>query len=345
MGRFLLAVLIAAALLRAAPASAACLTLGADERLTARCLFDRFLNATPTGKAAIDPVLNGIFARQGRTPGSVGRVDVTPFVQPVLSWSNDINGGNPDRPLDLGFIVLNPLPPFRKSGVLAGARAGATGRIVYRRGGFADFTLHGTAEYAPAHDIGVLGYFGRLCSRNEAGLRWTADACLTASGVERDLSRDRALLAEVSLGRMFALGGNRHQLVQGGARRLETLDYVQWQYFAAVQSISARHPFVAVEVGMGEPVADQTVTLHSLRATVSDRVMGRPFSLTARYGFAAGERLFGVERRERELSLVAAVDIWRGWYLRAGYRDVDSNIDYFDESEPIIGLSVPGLRF
>jgi hypothetical protein len=364
MWRVLVALLIAGAILRAAPAAAACLTLGADERLTTRCLFDRFLRASPREQAAIDPILQRIFARQGRTPGAVGRGTLEPFVQPLLTWSYNINGGNPDRVLDLG-LPFRPDPPYRAAGLLAGVRAGATGRYVYRRGGYLDFTGHGSAEYAPRYDIGVLGYFARACAHNESGLAWTLDACLTMTEINRDLSRDQVAQAELVLGRMFGLGGGHHLRLFAGARNVSVdatselssapdRPFGQLQYFAGFQAISDRYPFVAIEAGMNEPVKDRTVPLHSLTATVSDRVMGRPFAVTARYGYAAGETLTVFdpaqgfvprERRDRELRIVISYNVWRSWYVQLGFRDVDSNFDFFDEAQPIVGLSIPTIRF
>jgi hypothetical protein len=363
MWRVVLVMSILAAALPARPALAACLTVGADERLTARCLFDRLLRAPPAEQAAIDPILQRIFARQGRTPGAVGQTTTTPFVQPLLSWSDNINGGNPDRPLDLGGPnVFAPSPPFRKQGVLVGLRAGFTGRHVHRPGGFLDFTFSGSAEYAPRHDLTVLSYFWRACSWNEFGLAWTIDACVTGNEINRDLARDQAMLADLTLGHMFDFGTGQHQRVYAGLRALDAdphsdlsslpgQPYGQWQYFAGVQSISDRFPFVAVEARFGEPVADTTVLLHETRATVSDRLMGRPFSATARYAYSGGEfldggPLFGSRARfDRTLELSVTYNVWRSWYLRLGYRDVDSTVDYFDESEPVVGISIPTIRF
>lgn len=345
----------------AAPALAACLTLGADERLTARCLIDALTRAGPGLQASIDPLLLRLLARQGLPGVPEQRLTTQRYVQPLLSWARNINGGNPDRPLDVTFYIdddgnpdtppvpvevsFTAQPPFEQAGVLGGLRAGIQGRYIYRPGGYFDFNVYGSYEYAPAHDIGVSAYFGRLCSYNGFRLNWTLDACITTSEINRKYSLDKLDTADLSVSRMFDFGPGFHQRVYAGMRNADTLDYEQPQYFFGIQNISERFPFLAIEATFGEPVRNQTVLLQAVSATVSDQLFGRPFSLSLSHVYSGGEYIFGTERTERQLLVSAAYNVWRGYYVQVGYRDVDSSIDYFDESEPIFGISIASVRF
>jgi hypothetical protein len=342
MQRLASAVLAAALAALAAPAQAACLALGMDERLAARCLTDMFLTTGPRGKAITGPVVERLLTRQGLAgPPGAGNT-VQPFVQPLLSWSDNVNGGNRRGTL---FGPFEALPPYAEQGVLAGLRAGLQGRDVYRPGGFIDFSLSASYEYAPRHEIGVTRAFGRLCSSNSLQLSWTADACLTGSAVDRKEDSSSAIEADLTLARLFGSLPGVHHRAYGGVRQLQTTDYRQIQYVAGLETASVRWPFLAIEATMGEPVGDQTVLLHAASATLSDQLLGRPFALTLSYRYSGGERILVFDRFDRELQAVASYNIWGGYYVQLGYRDVDSTLDYFDESEPVFGLSLATIRF
>jgi hypothetical protein len=330
----------------ALPAQADCLALGADERLSAACLLEQFVNAGPQLQEATRPFVLRILARQGLPRVPDQRFSKQFYVQPLLAYSRDINGGNPDRELDLGWIVLLPdTDQVQKAGLLVGARAGVQGRYIYRPGGYFDFNVYGSGEYSPRHDIGLTTAFGQLCSYNAVDLTWTLDLCGSVVEVNRDLSLDHAETVDITAGRQFRFGPNMHQRVFAGLRSVSTLDYNQLQTFFGFEAMSARYPFFSVAATFAEPVDDQTVLLQSVTGTVSDQLMGRPFALTLAHRYSGGSTIFGRERLERTLLANFSYNIWRSYYLSIGYRDVDSTIDYFDESEPIFGISIATIRF
>jgi hypothetical protein len=359
MKRLVLALAAACAAGMAAPAQAACLSLGADERLSSLCVLDTFLRAGPQLRTAVGPFLERMLARQGLPQLPEDRLRTQPYVTPLLSWSDNINGGQ--DAINLGYGELRP-EYARKSGVLAGARAGLQGRFLYRPGGYLDFNGYGAFEYAPAHDLFVTSTFARLCSYNGLDLEWTLDACLSTGEINRELTRDQTNVAEVTAGRNLSLLPGMFQRFYGGYRNVDydghsnglPENYTQPQYFFGVQTLSERFPFLGIEAAFGEPVYDQTVLHQSVSATLSDQVFGRPFSVTVSHAYFAGQNVwlaepgrgfYEAERTQRELLLSASYNVWNGYYVRLGYRDVDSNIDAFDESDFIFGISLASIRF
>lgn len=336
-------------LLLSAPAHAFCLNPAADSRLQVYCLSKALAGTATTFQSA--QMLDFRIKREGYAngiglPGTVKSVSFSPYVSPLLEYSSDINGGNPNRPLVLGSLTFFGDPEFfRKKGVVAGVGVGGAGRAMYGEGKYLDYNFGISYAHSPEHDIGIARGFANVCSKNDIGRNYYLDGCLTTSQLNRDLINERTSSATLSIAKLFSKGGERFNQASFGVRRFFDEEYEQNQVVMRLDTLHQSGFYTGLTASFGEAITETLTMRHSFSATLGKTFLNKPVSATFSYSFSDGGRLLGFERDEMTRFINVTYTVHPLVKISIGYKDTSSSIDYFDESEAILGIQFAPIRF
>jgi len=279
-------------------------------------------------------------------PDAVKQTTFSPFIAPILEYSTDINGGNPNRPLVLGNLTFTGDETLlRKEGLVAGVGVGANGRHIYGEGRYLDFGLGLSYAHSPEHDIGFSRAFANIYSKNHIRNHWYVDAYGSTNKTWRDLTDDSSSTVGLNLVKLFATEQHSYNQATVGVRRFYDDDYEQNQLVASLQTIHSSGLYTAINATVGAAVENTLATSHSISATVGTTLFSKQLSATYTYSFANGGKLLGFERNDTSQSFTVTYAVHPRVNVTFGYRETESSIDYFSESEPVIGVQFTPIRF
>ncbi len=326
-----------------------CLLPSADSRLQAYCMSN-LLNFKATNlRSAL--VLDYRLKQEGYDrglglKGMTQQVTFSPYVSPVLEYSSDINGGNPDKPLVLGSLTFyGDEEFFRKKGLLAGVAFGGTGRAIYGDGRYLDYNIGGSYTYSPKHDMSVMQGFANVCSKNDIGGNFYVDGCLSTNRLRRDLSAQTTSSATLSVAKLIAEGDRRVHQARFGIRRFFDDGYEQNQLTLQLDTLHNSNLFTSINVSLGDELKNTLAMSHSFTASVGTYLMKKPFNASFSYVASDGGMLLGFQREETTTLFGLKYAIHPRFSLLVGYKYTSSNIDYFDESEAIVGIQFAPIQF
>lgn len=328
---------------------ASCLTSPTDSRLQTFCLVNTFEGQRIDLRTAqvIDYRLKQEGYERGMgLPGVLQQTTFSPYAVPIINYSTDINGGNPDRPLMLGSLTFTGDETLlRKKGVVAGVGVGANGRHIYGEGRYVDFGLGASYAHSLKHDIGIGRAFANFHSKNHIRDHWYLDFYASTNLLWRELTDDTTSTVGASLVKLFATEqGSNHQAAIG-IRRLYDDEYEQAQLAGSFHTIHSNGIYSAINANFGASVENTLATKYSISATLGAKLFNKPISATYTYSFADGGKLLNVERNERRQSFTITYTVHPRINITLGYRETDSSIDYFNESGIVIGFQFAALRF
>jgi hypothetical protein len=330
-------------------ANANCLNASSNERLINYCLVQRASKQLIDLRTAqiIDYRLKHEGYEQGLgLPGRTKQLSFQPYVTPILDYETDINGGNPNKPLQLGSITFTGDPNLvRKEGIVAGAGAGAYGRYLVGEGRYIDYGFGASYAHSFEHDIGIQRRFANVCSKNHISNWWYIDGCAGSSYVEKELTEDTRNTLSLTTSKLFTLDANSHHQASFGVNRVYDEDYEQNQLTLGFQTIHRNGWHSSINAVFGESIDGEIATREAISASLSLPVRKRRFTASASYSEADGAKLLGVARADETWSLSASYNVYKNIDVGLGYTETDSTIDYFDVSTPTVSLSFKPIRF
>ncbi|MFU8864641.1 MAG: hypothetical protein ACNA7O_12065 [Rhodobacterales bacterium] len=342
-------VALGVALLTPTVSYAFCDNSSANSRLQVYCLSNVLsMTATNIGAAQIlDYRLKQEgYARGIGLPGIVDQASFVPFVSPIIEYSSDINGGNPNRPLVLGSLTFfGDEKFFRKTGMVAGFGLGGSGRYIYGEGRYLDYTIGGSYTHSPEHDIGIGRSFANVCSKNDIGGNFYLDGCITTSRLNRDLADEATSSASLTVAKLFSDGENRFHQASFGLRHLLNEEYKQKQIIVKLDTLNSTNLYTSFSASFGEPVENKLAMRHSFSGTVGTTLLKKPISASLSYAYSDGGRLLGFSREEKTKTISITYAVHPRVNVSVGYIDTSGDIDYFNKSEAIFSIQFSPIRF
>lgn len=342
---------IVGATLAPATAEAQCLVAGASARLSNFCLLEQMSQGSIDYRLAlfIDTRLKSEgYSRGIGLPNSEAAPSVSTkaFVQPILFYSDNINGGNSPEPLVLGNLTFyGDEELYRKEGVVAGLGAGLSGRFILDEGRYINYGVD--ASYAHSHefDLGVIKTSLNVSSINHIKNWWYLDAHITTSSVRKDITDNTTSTISLVSSKVYSFGGDRYSEASFGVSRYFAEGYIQNQLTLGYDTIHSNGMFSSVDVMLGEALEGQLTTQFSSRAVVSMQIANKPLSLIARYSIADGGMMLGFERNDNTYEISVTYPLWENLTATVGYRVTDSTIDYFDVDTPTFSVELKSIKF
>ncbi|WP_147298877.1 hypothetical protein [Rhodosalinus sediminis] len=320
-----------------------------DERLNLFCFAERYDGEVVTAAEATRydyQLKRSGYERGLGLPARVNQFSFQPYVAPILRYDTDINGGNPDKPLQLGSLTFVGDPKLvRQEGVVVGAGIGAYGRYLVGEGRYVDYGLGASYAHSPEHDIGIERRFASVCSKNHVGNWWYLDGCMRSSFVKKNLTEETRNSISLSTAKLFTSSEDVHHEVSVGGTRVYDEDYQQNQLSVGFETIYSNGWYSAVDATIGEDVDGEIAVQNAVSASLSLPVFERSLTITASYSEADGAKLFGIERADYTTSLSVVYSVYRNIDVVAGYTETDSSINYFDEAAPSFSVRFEPIRF
>lgn len=342
-------VALGVALLMPTASSAFCDQSSASSRLQVYCLSNVLsMTATNVGSAQL---LDYRLKQEGYDrgiglPGVVDQATFVPYVSPILEYSSDINGGNPNRPLVLGSLTFfGDEEFFRKDGVIGGLGIGGSGRYIYGEGRYADYSIGASYAHSIEYDIGVGRNFANICSKNDIGRNFYLDGCLSTSRFNRELADKTTSSASLSVAKLFSGGDERFNEFSVSLRNVFEDNFEQQQLAFKLETLHDEGLFTAIGATFGDAVENQLVMRKSLNATVGTTIRNRPVSASFSYKQSNGGRLLGFTREDTTATFNLTYAIHPNINVSVGYSETNSSISYFDESGSIFGVQFSPIRF
>ena len=322
-------------------ASASCLGLGASERLELRCLIQATEGrAIDAGVAKLlDTRLKKIGITQGlgierSINGDGPKLSLSMY--PILRFETNINGGNPNKTLQVGDLVLNGEPEnYQVSGAVLGLGILGRGRYVYGPQQFIDYSLRTSLQTSTRTTDQIRSSQLRICNSSKLHGAFYLDVCGALSEENKTLSQSRSNEFKVGMlhvgnlpaGEPYEFGVELQNSIQ--SRNEQKRIQFKWGQYTKFGVVNFKTMF-------GEP----SDTFHSLDFSydiqIGSVIAGKRVQLslsTARY---SGSRYFGVERKDHTTRILTEIPVGRGAKVQFGLSQNDSSIDYFSSYEPIL---------
>jgi hypothetical protein len=279
-------------------------------------------------------------------PSRVKPHSVSKALYPILSYSDNINGGNSPKPLVLGNLTFDGDETlYRKEGVVAGFGAGVSGRYIHAEGKYFTYGVNASYAHSPKYGLGIATTSANLSSINHIKNWWFLNAHINTSRVRKDITDGTNSNLSLTSSKVYASGENTYSEASFGVNRYFAESYNQNQLLLGYKTIHANGVYSALNFTFGESVENQLATKFVLSGQVATQVAKKPLKLSASYSQADGGMLLGVARDETTIAVSASYPIWKNLTASIGYRNTDSSIDYFDVSTPTFGLQFNAIQF
>ena len=342
------AALFAVGLLFSTDAVASCFNENASTRLRSYCLTESLIGSSISLENA--NTLDVLLQREGYNGFGIWQPVSSDwyntFLAPEFYFSNNVNGGNPRRPLILGNLSFTGAEEnYAKSGIVTGLNSGLNGRFLTGEGKYIDYTLAASYVYSPQHSLSIARGSANICSRNFIVNQWYIDACGDTTRLVRDLVAETNSGLSLSAAKLFGTGNGAFHSASFGVRRYYAEEYQQNQIQLGWNTVRNRGAYTSFNFSFGEAVPNHLAQRRSVSATLGTTVFDRALSATASYSYADGGKILGFERDEITRSITINYAITNSLSVNVGFREVDSSIDYFSEREPIVSLQFAPIRF
>ena len=318
-------------------AAANCLVFPQNERLTNYCILSKV-----DGKRVDAETANVVIQRLQRE-GYFGGLSSPRFVTqvyPTFTYSNNINGGNPDKKLKLGNLEFDGERELvAKEGVVGSLNFAASNRTTIDEGRYIDANAALSLSYSPEHALSYTNTNIRLCSKNKMNKDTHVDVCASTTSQNKDITRDQTDSLSASWGKMLYvedLGFNEAKI---GLKRVYNDDFEQNQLLLSVDTIHDRDLFTSLSIKFGAPVEGNLALNYGIGLGVSGVVKDRKVTLNLNHEYSDGGRLLGFERDDKVTTVSLSTQVSRGTSITLGYKSSNSSIDYFDQYYPIISLT------
>jgi len=332
-----------------ATASATCYIDGASGRLANHCALDKIQSARVDVRTAklIDYKLKLEGSTRGLGfPSRVKPNSTSKSLYPILSYSDNINGGNSPEPLVLGNLTFDGDETlYRKEGVVAGFGAGLSGRYIHAEGKYITYGVNASYAHSPNYGLGIAKTSANFSSINHIKNWWFLDAHINTSRVRKDITDETNSNISLVSSKVFELSDSIYSEASFGVNRYFAKSYNQNQVLFGYKSIHGNGVYSAFNLTVGDAVENQLATKFALTGQIVTQLVNKPLKLSVSYSQADGGMLLGFERRDETYSISASYPLWRGLTASVGYRTTDSTIDYFDVNTPTFDIQFSSINF
>ena len=330
-------------------ASASCYIDGASGRLSNYCALDKIQGARVDARTA--QLIDYKLKLEGSTRGLGFPARFKPnstsnSLYPILSYSDNINGGNSPEPLVIGSLTFDGDEAlYRKEGVVAGFGAGFGGRYIHAEGKYITYGVNASYAHSPKYGLGIATTSANVSSINHIKNWWFLDANINTSRVRKDITDEANSNISLISSKVYASSENTYSEASIGVNRYFAESYNQNQLLLGYKTIHANGVYSALNLTFGESVENQLATKFALSGQLTTQVAKKPLKISASYSQADGGMLLGVERSDKTYSITATYPLWRSITANVGYSVANSTIDYFDVSTPIFGIQFSSINF
>ena len=248
---------------------------------------------------------------------------------------NNINGGNPDKPLVLGNLTF--LPDTRrlmKHDYAITPSVNFFGRIIFDVERLLDINVQGSKALGIKTGDSVSRSSVKICSKNGVANWLYIDACSTLRTERKALSSQSTQTDEIQLERLASLGSTYYSFVLklissslNNSRQLGHAIAITRMTGEAANSI---------EIFKADAIDGQQRLTASVLATHQTKFFGNPMALTVSHAKSTGGRLLGTRFWENARTIQISFEPIKHYRFTLGHTKNQSDISYFSTSQSIL---------
>ena len=316
------------------------------ERLFVYCNLERSINkiATEDQVASISSQLY----RVGQDPlknYKFNKHQIYPFLLPTLSFSENINGGNPNKPLILGNFVFHTSDKLhQKPGVLLGVITGINARYLYGKRKYLKYGINGAVSRNSQHNLNISKKSADICSINIIQKWWYVDLCINTLSIHKKLSNDVETNLRLVSTHLFSGNNKDYNQVNYGINRYIGKNYKQNQLVLSLDTTYANETFTSFGFMFGDKVENQLTNRMNFSALYGIYFLTKPLKINASFSILNGGSLLGIERRETTRFISISYPLSNVMAAKIGYKNINSSINFFDINSPVFSLNFTSLR-
>lgn len=266
-------------------------------------------------------------------------------IAPVLSYDDNVNGGNRNSTFDLGGFTFKGDPKYlAKESIVFGAEAGGALRYAYGRGRYFDLSGGVSAVHSPKYDLQKYNAGVSLCSRNHIQ-GWTfADFCARANRQKTDLSTDTSYSLSASGSQLFSLGKFDHELTA----TVEKNYYDNYNQAAVGMSLGTslgKPGSVTFGFKVGEKVSNELHLDNSIFANYRTNIADRPVSFQLARSAYKGGSFFGQDRKDEMISFSVSTQLTKQVAVSLVAKHNDSSVDFYSYDSVGVNFGITGWQF
>jgi hypothetical protein len=173
-------------------AEAACYIDGANGRLASYCALDKIQGARVDLRSL--QLIDYKLKLEGKTdglgfPSRMEKNSLTKSLRPILSYSDNINGGNSPEPLVLGNLSFDGEKElYRREGIVAGLGASLNGRYIHGERRYLNYGVNASYAHSPKYGLGIATSSANVSNINHFKNWWYLDVHANTSRVHKDIT-------------------------------------------------------------------------------------------------------------------------------------------------------------
>ena len=314
-----------------------CFLIQGNERLTNHCLLE-----TVKGKLVDEQTMQIVVTRLKRE-GYFGGLEKPSFqgtIYPDLYYSENINGGNPNKKLVLGNLEFEGDPDLvSEEGLVIGLNASGSGRRTIGIGRYVDGNANLSYGFSPEHDLSIKSINFAVCSKNRVKGNVHADLCVSANEWSKQITTDSTQSIKASISKLSFVDFGAFNEGRLSIIRLTTDDYSQNQLEASIDALHRDNLATSFRLKVGQKLSDQLALKYGVGITATTIFADRKYTFGVNHEYSDGGMLFGVNRSDRSTNVSVSTNLDALTMLTIGYWERDSSINYFDQHYPTIRLT------
>ncbi|WP_299505107.1 hypothetical protein [Cypionkella sp.] len=266
------------------------------------------------------------------------------WLEPVLSYDGNINGGVLQDSFSYGGFIFEADPNFRaKGGVVMGLSGGGVARLAWANGRYVEGRLRAEAVWSPEHQIGRSNSEFALCSRNHVQGWSFVDVCQTVSAVKRELGTSESQETALAVTQLFQTEAAYHEVTAElsethydiGDQPTITLSWASiWDKAATKFSL-----------GTAAPIEGETALRMRVAADVQWLWEGHATGLGLWYQKADGGAFLGTPHADKAMGISLSYQFRPGLSAQISYMTNQSSVDFFDYAQTSVNVGFEALRW
>ena len=274
------------------------------------------------------------------------KVSVNKAIFPILSFSNNINGGNLSQTIEVGnYTFVGEKEANARSGLIVGGGLTLGAKKLYGRGKYLNFNFNSSLAAAPAHDwLKVRNETLMGCSKNHLKEWMFFDACASLAHNKRKYTDTISKSVTASFSKIFKYGRSFNEGSFIAKRDLSN-SIQQMQGTIALNSLLPSGFKTKIDITSGEPVKDLISLKYSVGMTINRLLRKKPFRISFRQTLYDGGKFLGIDRADTSQQISISYPFSKGFNVAVGYTKNVSTINSFSSAGPIFSISLPAISF
>lgn len=272
-------------------------------------------------------------------PGRVKSTQINTKVSPTLEFSPNLNGGNPNKPLQLGNIKFYGEDDLMaKQGNIAGFTFNLNGRTILGHGRVFDFSAMGFQKISLTSSDIVNGYRANVCNKNYMGKNRYLDVCLSEQVENKTLQRSQKTESIIKIEQFKSFNQIHYKYgLTLSSQRFTNYDHNKLS--VNFESFSKSSNTYGINFSLGAKVKDTLYDAQSVEVYTTQQVEKKPLTIRAEFTASRNGKILGFDYFTNTRKLSLSYPIFDHIVTNVGIERIESNIDYFSSVSPFMSLN------